>query len=71
MDIKPRPNHRRYIEILRAMTPARLVDKAFELTEHARQLFKDGLRNRHPNASEEELKRLYLAGLAKCHNVNY
>jgi hypothetical protein len=39
--IKPRPNHQRYLEILRRMTPERRLLKSFELTEFLRQLLKD------------------------------
>jgi hypothetical protein len=71
MDIKPRPKHQRHLEILRAMTPAQRLEKAFELTEFSRQLMKDGIRNRHPQASEAQVHRLYLDRLEKCHNRNY
>jgi hypothetical protein len=68
MDPKPRPNHQRYLAILRAMTPEQRLLKSFELTALSRQLLKDGLRNRHPHASESELHQLYLARLKKCHS---
>ena len=71
MNIKPHPNHRIYLEILRRMTPEQRLLKAFELTEFSRQLFRQGLRNLHPELSEEELQKLYLARLEKCHNQNY
>jgi len=71
MDIKPRPNHRLYIEVLRRMTPEQRLLKAFELTEFSRDLFKRGLRRRFPDLSEDELHRLYLQRLEKCHNRNY
>lgn len=71
MDIKSRPNHRRLLQILRALTPAQRLEKAFELTEFSRQLMKDGIRNQHPNASPEQLHHIYLARLKKCHNRNY
>lgn len=71
MDIKPRPNHRLYVEILRRMTPEQRLLKAFELTEFSRDLFKRGLRRRFPDLSEEEIHRLYLQRLEKCHNRNY
>ncbi len=71
MDIKPRPNHRLYVEILRRMTPEQRLLKAFELTEFSRDLFKHGLRRRFPDLPEEELHRLYLQRLEKCHNRNY
>lgn len=71
MDPKPRPNREKYIEILRKMTPAQRIQKAFELSDFTRQLFYVGLRQRYPEVSEEELKRIALARLAKCHNRNY
>jgi len=71
MDPKPRPNHARYIESLRRMTPAQRLRKAFELTEYSRRLFLSGLRKRHPGASEDDLNRMAAAQLLKCHNRNY
>jgi hypothetical protein len=71
MDIKPRPNRRRELEILRSLTPAQRLEKAIELTEFSRQLMKDGLRRRHPAASEPELHQLYLARLKRCYERNY
>lgn len=68
MDIKPRPNHAIYIRTLRAMTPDQRLAKAFELSEMTRDLLRAGLRQRFPSASEEELTRIYLDRLDKCHN---
>jgi hypothetical protein len=53
------------------MTPDQKLAKVFELSALAKQLLRDGLRRRHPNASEEELHHLYLEQLAQCHNRNY
>ncbi|MBI3195531.1 MAG: hypothetical protein HYZ34_13855 [Ignavibacteriae bacterium] len=71
MDIKPRPNHKLYIQILRSMTPEQRLLKSFELGEFAKQLFKQGLRKRFPDLSEQEFHQLYLKRLAKCHNRNW
>ncbi|HSR67044.1 MAG TPA: hypothetical protein VLU25_03815 [Acidobacteriota bacterium] len=71
MDIKPRPNHRIYIETLRKLTPEQRLAKAFELSEMSRRLFREGLRRRFPELSEEEFHRLYLERLELCHNRNY
>ena len=71
MDIKKRPNHRLYIQILRRMTPEQRLLKAFELTEFSRKLFLDGLRKRFPGLPEEAIKKIYLERLNKCHNRNY
>lgn len=71
MQIKPRPNHRRYLDVLKRITPEQKVQKAFELTEFSKQVFLDGLRDRHPELSEPELHRLALQRLARCHNRNY
>jgi hypothetical protein len=68
---KPRPNEDRYLEILRRMTPEQRIDKVSELTEAARDLLRIGLRAQHPELAESELKELYLARLAECHNRNY
>jgi hypothetical protein len=71
MDIKPRPNHARYLEILRAMTPEERLRKAFEMSAFTKALFKQGLRERFPDLSEDDFHRLYLDRLEKCHNRNY
>ena len=71
MNVKPRPNHRKYIEILRGMTPEQRLMKAFELTETSKALFRHGLREKHPDLSDDEFHKLYLERLEKCHNRNY
>jgi hypothetical protein len=71
MDPKPRPNHRRYIAALQKMSPEQRLAKAFELSAFAKALFRDGLRQRFPELSEEDFQRLFLERLAKCHNRNY
>jgi hypothetical protein len=71
MDLKPRPNHQRYLEILRAMTPQERLAKAFELSAFTRKLFLDGLRQRFPEMSQSEIHALYLERLDKCHNRNW
>ena len=58
MELKTRPNHSRYIQSLRWMTPAQRLAKAFELTEFSRRLFLSGLRSRFPEVSADELKRM-------------
>jgi hypothetical protein len=71
MDPKPRPNHRLYLQVLARMTPEQHLLKAFELSAFTRALFKEGLRKRFPDLSEEELHRVFLERLARCHNRNY
>ena len=68
MDIKPRPNHHLYIETLRSLTPEARLLKAFELTDMTRDLLLAGLRHRFPDASDDEIHRIYLERLEKCHN---
>ncbi len=71
MNIKKNPNHRVYLQVLRQMPPEQKLLKAFELTEFARELFLHGLRNRYPDSSSADLKRIFLKRLDKCHNRNY
>jgi hypothetical protein len=71
MDPKPRPNEGRYIAVLRSMSAEERLAKVFELSDWGKRVFKDGVRSRNPNASEEEVHRLFLEGLAECHNRNY
>lgn len=71
VDPKPRPNHQRYLEVLRRMTPAQRLAKAMELSEEVKKLFLYGLRRSFPEASETEIRRMYLEKLSRCHNRNY
>ncbi|MEW5928437.1 MAG: hypothetical protein AB1941_13295 [Gemmatimonadota bacterium] len=69
--MKDRPNHRRYIEVLRSMTPEQRLRKAFELSDFSRALFVEGLRKRHPDLGAEEFATLLRSRLDKRHNRNY
>jgi hypothetical protein len=71
MDPKPKPNHRIYLEVLRAMTPEQKLMKVFKLSEFSKALFIEGLRRRFPDATEEEFRRILFERLEKCHNRNY
>jgi len=71
MDIKPRPNHRLYLDTLRRMSPEARLMKAFELSSFSNDLFLHGLRKRFPDLSEQDFRKLYLERLNKCHNRNY
>ncbi len=71
MNPKPQPNRRRYIEVLRGMTPEQRLLKALELGEFSRELFRTGLKERFPELTDSQLQALYVKRLAKCHNRNY
>lgn len=71
MNPKPRPNHKRYLQVLRSMTPEQRLLKAFEMSAFTKALFIHGLHQRFPNVSEGEFHRILLARLEKCHNRNY
>jgi hypothetical protein len=68
---KPRPNHRMYVRVLRAMTPEQRLRKAFELGATARAMFQHGLRQRFPELGGAALAGLVRARLGRCHNRNY
>jgi len=63
--MKPRPNHQIYIGVLRSMSGEDRLRKAFELSALVRELFITGLRRRHPELPESELRQLYLCRLQK------
>ena len=71
VSLKEQPNHALYIQVLRRMSSEARLMKAFELTAFSRHLFLQGLRRRFPDLTQEELHRIYLNRLAKCHNRNY
>ena len=69
--MKEQPNHKLYIQVLRSMSPEARLLKSFELSQFSCELFVHGLRKRFPHLSEDEIKKLYLERLKKCHNRNY
>lgn len=71
MDIKQRPNHKRYVQVLRNMTAEERLLKAFELSVFSKQLFIQGLKKRFPLLSKNEFNKLLNERLKKCHNRNY
>ena len=64
MNLK-QPNHKKYIQILRRMTPEERLMKAFELSEFSRQRFVRRLHKRFPGLDEKEIKKLLLKRLEK------
>jgi hypothetical protein len=56
---KPLPNHRQYLESLAALGLAGRLQKAFDLSEQTRQIFRQGLRRRFPELSNTQLDELY------------
>ena len=67
---KARPNHRKYLAVLRRMMPGQRLAKAFELSDLTKDLFRQGLRERFPELPEDQFHPLYLERLALCHNRN-
>jgi len=53
------------------MTPEQRLNKAFELSKFAKDLFITGIRKCFPDATEEEIQKIVLERLQKCHNRNY
>jgi hypothetical protein len=53
------------------MTEEARLDQAFQLTDLVDTLFKQGLRERFPDLPEDQLHKLFLKRLDKCHNENY
>ncbi len=68
---KPRPNHQQYLAALEALGPEGRLKKMFELSEFSKQLFLQGLRERFPEKTEEEIKKIYLERIVLCYNRNY
>lgn len=53
------------------MSPADRLEKAFQLSKMAKQLFLEGLHKRFPEKNEMEIKNIYLKRIQKCYNRNY
>jgi len=70
-DQKAQPNRAIYLETLRRMTPEQRLAKAFELTDMSREALRAGLRQRFPDATDEELHAIYLERLARCQGKDF
>lgn len=68
---KPRPNHQRTLQILRAMSPQEKLAQVFKLNERTLNLMRIGLRRRFPDLDDEAFEKLYLQMRERCHNRNY
>jgi hypothetical protein len=71
MELKSNANRALYLQTLRRMTPAQRLAKAMELSDLGKRLFLHGLRRRFPDADENQIRRLYLSRIVRCHNRNY
>ena len=71
MNVKQRPNHKKYIETLRKMSSQRRLIRCFELSEFTKELFLHGLHKRFPELPEQEIKKIYMERIKKCHNRVY
>jgi hypothetical protein len=70
-DMKPRPNHDVYINVLRRMSAEQHLLKAFELSALTRELFIVGMRRRFPDLNAVEFKKLVQERIELCHNQVY
>lgn len=68
--MKPQPNRKRYLEILRNMTPQERLNKAFELSQFGKDLFLAGLCERFPEYTEQQIIELYIERVHKCNKKN-
>lgn len=57
------PQERRYFELLAALPPAARLHRAISLSRTVRKLAMAGLRTRHPDAGERELRARLAAAL--------
>lgn len=56
--------------VLREMSPEKKLEKAFELTELTRQTMRAGIRDDHPEATEEEIQAMYVDRLLSYHGTS-
>ncbi|HYE18968.1 MAG TPA: hypothetical protein VEA69_11020 [Tepidisphaeraceae bacterium] len=71
MDPKPRPNHRRYLEALERMGPEGRLRKACELSDLTRSMFMQALRERFPDATPAEFRKIVIERVLRWSNSNY
>lgn len=52
------------------MSGEQRIAKAFQLTEEVRQVTRAGIRSRNPDASEDEIQRLYVDQMLAAHGTS-
>lgn len=65
MNAKPRSTDRLPLEVVRKMTPEQRLLKAIELSELAKQEFREELRQLHQDLDESEFQHLFLREYVK------
>jgi len=68
---KPRPNHQRTLQVLRAMTPQQKLEHVFKLTERSLMLMRIGLRRRLPDLDPAVFEKVYLQLRERCRSRRY
>ena len=63
--------HAAQLRVLQSMTPEERLREALDLSDFVRALFREGLRRRFPDLSEDDFNALFLKRLKLCHNSNY
>jgi len=71
MDAKPQPNDRQYLEALRRLGPDGRMRKCFELSDMVRRQFIQVLRERYPDATQEEFRAIVVKKVLEWSNSNY
>ena len=56
--------------IMRNMSGAQKVAKAFELTELTRRTMRAGLQQQYPEATEAEIQELFVDRILRCHGTS-
>ena len=71
MDPKLQPNDRLDLEALRRLGPDGRMRKCFELSDMVRRQFIKVLRERYPDATEEEFRTIVVRKVLEWSNSNY
>ncbi len=69
--MKKKPNHKKYMDILKKMSSEQKLLKMFELSDYSNKLLWYGLKNKYPDLTDDKIKKIYLERLIRCHNRNY
>jgi len=65
--LKPQPNRKKYIEILRNMTGEQRIRIGFELFEMAKKVMIDGIKAQNPGITSEEIQQEVVRRMMRCH----
>ena len=70
INLKPEPNRKKYIEILRNMTGEQRMRIGFELSDMANKIMIEGIKAQNPAFTSNQIQGEVFRRMMRCHRGN-